>query len=209
MRVIRILALVVITVSLKTPVMAQTPLPSTTTADAAWTLLRELPLDARVVVKNAANEALDARVSEVYPDRVVLTDPRPLLKTWSGSMLIPRAVVAREGTLVSVRVTQMPRTYARAADRPRPAAAHYVAASLPPGARVRVRTTDGTTFNGRLVSFDDAAVTLMADGATRTVPFADVQQFRSTSRWKLGYTIAIVAGAVMLGAFIAGYGQSY
>lgn len=201
MPVVRPVVAALLAATIAVPAAAQVPVPSA--ASDGWTLLHELPLNARVVVVNPMNDSVTGTVSSVADNAVVLTGQR-YRSQWYGTRPSrdERSLTVRRADVSRVSVVEMPRRYKTPDERARPLTVGHFVSAQAVGAGLRVTRSDGTMLRGRLASRDGGSMTLMVDNSPTPVIFGEVREIERLGGWTTGRKVALIAGigaAVILG----------
>ena len=207
---VRLLVAALIAASIAVPAAAQAPLPSA--GSDGWTVLHEVPLNAKVEVVNPTNDSVTGTVSYVDGNRVTLSSPR-FQSQWLGqrparnmyTLSLSRADVSR------VSVVKMPRRYKTPDAGARPATVSHFVATQEAGVRLRVKRSDGTTLRGTLASHDNQSLTLIADKTPTPVSFGDVREIERLGGWTTTKTVSLVVVAGVVVGFLSriAYGSGY
>lgn len=142
-----------------------------------------------------ANNAVEATVATVYPDRVVLTSPR--FERGRFGRTEPNAVVVRQNDVARVAVLKLPRHHKVSPERSDPRVAWRFASGRPVGTKVRVRKRDGSRVEGRIVTTDDRTLTLTVDKQPAIVAFTDVREVGRRGGWTTGRKVGLAAGVAL------------
>ena len=196
-----LLASITATSSSAQPLEASTP-------EAAWLLVRDLPLSTRLTL-NTAEQEFEATLAAIRDDELVVTDAslqKTLLRQSTGT---PSGFIVPRATVTGARVKKLGNTYKAAPGASsNPVTVRHVLGTIGRRTVVEIRTAAPQPIIGQIASVGDTSVTVLNKKKLTDVSLQDIRGVRGKppiSGRDVAFVGALIGGLVVLSAFLSQY----
>jgi len=179
-----------------------------TTPEAAWLLVRDLPLSTRLTL-NTTEQEFEATLAAIRDDELVVTDAslqKTLLRQSTGT---PSGFIVPRSSLTGTRVRKLGTTYKAApGESSNPVTARHVLSTFGKRAVVEIRTAAPEPIIGQIAQVGEASVTVVTKKRPTEVALQDIRGARakpSISGRDVAFVGALLGGIVVLASILSQY----